>query len=261
MRKIFNYIINTPLSFVGLKLVRKKALELLMERPDPLPIEASQNDKNLIELCGKYSLTGSVRMWALIQALKYIQKHNIEGNLVECGVWKGGSLGLMSLLSEQLDISKKVFGFDTFDGMTDPEEVDVDWQGLSAKEAMQNSPKDEKILNVHAFAGLNQVKNNLIEMGVKDNVSLIPGKVEETLLVDENIPQKISLLRLDTDWYQSTKTELEVLYPRLQPGGILIIDDYGHFKGARKAVDEHFKGQNVWLHYIDYTCRLMIKDR
>ena len=110
MRKIFNYIINTPLSFVGLKLIRKKALELLMERPDHMPIEASQNDKNLIELCGKYSLTGSVRMWALIQALKYIQKHNIEGDLVECGVWKGGSLGLMSLLSEQLDISKKVFG-------------------------------------------------------------------------------------------------------------------------------------------------------
>ena len=261
MKKIFSYIINIPLSFIGLKLVLKKSLDLLMEPPPHMPIEVSQNNKNLIELCGKYSWTGPVRMWSLIQALKYIQKHNIEGDLIECGVWRGGNLGLMSLLSEQLDISKKVFGYDTFDGMTDPEEVDVDWQGLSSKEAMQNSPKDEKITNIHCFASLNQVKNNLIQMGVKDNVTLIQGKVEETLLVDENIPQKISLLRLDTDWYQSTKTELEILYPRLQPGGILIIDDYGHHKGAQKAVDEYFKGQNVWLHYIDYTCRLMIKDR
>ena len=165
----------------------------------------------------------------------------------------------MSLLSDQLNISKKIYGFDTFDGMTDPEDVDVDWQGSSAKEAMQNLPKNEKVLNIHAYASLSQVRNNLVQMKVKDNVKLIAGKVEETLLVSENIPEKISLLRLDTDWYQSTKIELEVLYPLLQPGGILIIDDYGHFKGAQKAVDEYFKGQNVWLHYVDYTCRLIVK--
>jgi len=259
MKEIFKNIINTLLAFIGLKLVNKKGIELLIKRLDHIPTEAQKNDRILIENCAKFSMTGQLRMFTLIQALKYIQKHKIEGDLIECGVWKGGNLGLMSLLSDQLNISKKIYGFDTFDGMTDPEEVDVDWQGFSAKEAMQNSPKNEKILNIHAYASLSQVKNNLIQMAAKNNVILIPGKVEKTLLVSRNIPEKISLLRLDTDWYQSTKIELEVLYPLLQPGGILIIDDYGHFKGAQKAVDEYFKGQNVWLHYVDYTCRLIIK--
>jgi O-methyltransferase len=82
---------------------------------------------------------------------------------------------------------------------------------------------------------------------------------EKTLLDDANLPVAISLLRLDTDWYESTKIELEILYPRLVLGGVLIIDDYGHFRGAQKAVDEFFTDQHIWLHRVDYTCRLMIK--
>ena len=92
-----------------------------------------------------------------------------------------------------------------------------------------------------------------------DNVQLITGKVEDTLLKKENLPQSISILRLDTDWYESTKIELEVLYPRLVKGGILIVDDYGLWNGSRRAVDEYFKDSNVWLHYIDEDCRLLIK--
>lgn len=70
------------------------------------------------------------------------------------------------------------------------------------------------------------------------------------------------MLRLDTDWYESTKIELELLYPLLQKGGILIIDDYGHFKGCGKAVDEYFSKFRTKprLHYIDYTCRMIIKE-
>ncbi len=91
---------------------------------------------------------------------------------------------------------------------------------------------------------------------------MIQGKVEDTLVIKENVPKKISLLRLDTDWYESTKVELEILYPLLQKGGILIIDDYGHFKGCRKAVDEYFSKhkKKPMLHYVDYTCRLIIKE-
>jgi hypothetical protein len=67
-------------------------------------------------------------------------------------------------------------------------------------------------------------------------------------------------LRLDTDWYESTKIELEILYPLLEPGGILIIDDYGHFSGARKAVDEYFKNKIPFMFHVDYSCRILIKD-
>ena len=71
----------------------------------------------------------------------------------------------------------------------------------------------------------------------------------------ENIPKKIALLRLDTDWYQSTKIELEVLWDRLEPGAPCIIDDYGHWNGCRKAVNEFFEKlqKNYKAEKIDYT--------
>ena len=93
-----------------------------------------------------------------------------------------------------------------------------------------------------------------------DNIKLIKGRVEETLLVLKNLPKKISILRLDTDFYSSTKVELNILYPRLVKGGVLIIDDYGFWKGARKAVDEYFKNFRPFFHYVDHSCRLMIKS-
>jgi hypothetical protein len=85
------------------------------------------------------------------------------------------------------------------------------------------------------------------------------GRVEETL--PQAAPDEIAILRLDTDWYESTRHELEHLYPRLSVGGILIIDDYGHWQGARKAVDEYFAGRSpaVFLNRVDYTCRLVVK--
>jgi O-methyltransferase len=88
---------------------------------------------------------------------------------------------------------------------------------------------------------------------------LVPGRVEETLAFD--LPDQIALLRLDTDWYESTKVSLEQLYPRLVPGGVLIIDDYGHWQGCRKAVDDYFykTDQKILLQRIDYTGRIGIK--
>ena len=78
--------------------------------------------------------------------------------------------------------------------------------------------------------------------------------------IQDNLPEKISLLRLDTDWYSSTKKELEILYEKVSPGGVIIIDDYGHWGGSKKAVDEFFLNKYVWMHYVDYACRLIIKE-
>lgn len=93
-----------------------------------------------------------------------------------------------------------------------------------------------------------------------ENINFIIGPVEKSLLLEKNLPKKISVLRLDTDWYASTKIELEILYQRLVQGGVLIIDDYGHWQGCRKAVDEYFFNKKKWLHVYDYTCRYLIKD-
>ena len=85
---------------------------------------------------------------------------------------------------------------------------------------------------------------------------IFKGDVLSTLAVPDNLPLKIAVLRLDTDWYESTRMELETLYPRLSVDGVIMIDDYGHWTGARRAVDEYFaRGQRPLLQYTDATGR------
>ena len=113
---------------------------------------------------------------------------------------------------------------------------------------------------VWAYGSLDEVRRNLGSTGYPDQyISFIEGKVEDT--IPTNVPDRISLLRLDTDWYESTRHELQHLYPRLSPGGVLIIDDYGQWAGARKAVDEYVEDKKlkILLHRIDYTGRIAVK--
>jgi hypothetical protein len=144
--------------------------------------------------------------------------------------------------------------FDTFEGMSAPTAID----GEEVYETWK--AKQTPIHNEWAFSPLAEVKNNLQGTGYDENlVHFIQGKVENTL--PESAPEQISLLRLDTDWYESTKHELEHLFPRLSRGGVLIIDDYGHWKGARKAVDEYIERNRltILLNRIDYSGRIGIK--
>jgi hypothetical protein len=197
-------------------------------------------------------------MWSLVQAFEYVNQNNIAGDFVECGLWKGGNLILLSSLQEQMGTDRLIYGFDTFTGMVQPQASDLDYLGNSAAEMMVKTQKVDGAHSIHAFASLDLVKNYLFENNSK-NIKLIQGDVLETLKNPRNLPEKIAILRLDTDWYASTKIELEVLYPLLEPGGVLIIDDYGHFEGARKAVDEYFQTDRPFMHYVDYTCRLIVK--
>lgn len=222
------------------------------------PVETSLFERQLISKATRYSMTGIVRMWALIQAFNHVQENNILGDYVECGVWQGGNLILLSQLQESIGANRTIYGFDTFSGMTTPTHYDVDYRGNLAGEVMQRVTKIDGEKSIHALASLALVKSNLHENNAK-NIKLIEGDVAVTLSELKNLPEKIAILRLDTDWYESTKVELETLYPLLEPGGVLIIDDYGHYSGARKAVDEYFKGTGVWMHYVDYTCRLIVK--
>jgi hypothetical protein len=240
--------------------IRKRDLETLTivdQYPD-IPIEANAFHRAAISNASHYSMTPTSRMWALIQSVEYVNKNEISGDFVECGVWKGGNLILLSATQEYLGTSREIYGFDTFTGMVEARDIDLDFRGESAIEMMAITPKIDGEHSIHAFASLDLVKNNLLKNNSK-NVKLVQGDVAETLLYVDNLPKKISILRLDTDWYESTKVELEVLYPLLEPGGVLIIDDYGHYDGARKAVDEYFQNEKPWMHFIDYSCRLIIK--
>jgi len=114
---------------------------------------------------------------------------------------------------------------------------------------------------IWAVADIEDVRRNMASTGYpQDLVRYLKGPVEQTLPA-LGPPGPIALLRLDTDWYESTKHELMHLFPLVRPGGILIIDDYGHWEGARKAVDEYFAatGRPFFLHRIDYTGRLLVK--
>lgn len=242
----------------------KRAAKVLLNRADEVifPPEATEEDYVILEKCKPFTMTSSARLWATVSASKYVVKNSIEGAFVECGVWRAGSSMAMALSLLNLNIKdRSLFLFDTFSGMTEPSDNDVDGRGVRAKEILGRTPKGDGN-NVWCVAGLEDVKANMASTAYpKELVKYIEGDIIETLKIAENIPDKIALLRLDTDWYDSTKAELEVLYPKLVKGGVCIIDDYGHWHGARKAVTEYFDalGCHPLLQVTDYTGRLFIK--
>ncbi len=222
--------------------------------------EISNDELKILKDISNYSMSTPANHWAIIQSMKHIKENNIKGDLVECGVWRGGNLILFKKMLKKLNLEKKIFAFDTFEGMPEPSKNDFDLKNINAEKIYENyKKKDLK----WCFSEIDEVKNNINKFFKNENecFNFVKGKVEETLTNEENLPKNISLLRLDTDFYESTKKELEILYPRLNEGGVLIIDDYGHWKGSKKAVDEYFNLEKnfLWFHRIDYASRLFIK--
>ncbi|MDB5266106.1 MAG: hypothetical protein JWM39_819 [Parcubacteria group bacterium] len=206
------------------------------------------------------TMTSRERQQALYQAVNYIADNNIEGDIVECGVWKGGSSMISALaLKAKHQTDRKLYLYDTFAGMSAPTKEDVSLHGTAAQGKWEALADGDK--NLWDYASLKEVQGNLATTGYpKDNLIFVSGKVEDT--IPATMPERIAVLRLDTDWYESTKHELEHLFPLLVPGGVLIIDDYGHWQGARQAVDEYLATQPpMFLARIDYTGRIGIKAR
>ncbi len=209
-----------------------------------------------------YTATSIDRMYALKQSVQYIIDNQIDGDFIECGVWKGGScMMIANTLLKNDQKNRELWLYDTFDGMTMPTDDDIEREtGDKAIDLMKSTEKNTDKYNIWAYAPEDLVRKNMESTGYPaSSVHYIKGKVEETLV--DTKPESIALLRLDTDWYESTKIELNKLYPLINDGGILIIDDYGHFEGAKKAVDEYFKfiKEKPLMHRIDPTGRLIIK--
>ncbi|MGH9184340.1 MAG: TylF/MycF/NovP-related O-methyltransferase, partial [Acidimicrobiales bacterium] len=177
-----------------------------------------------------------------------------------CGVWRGGSMMAAALTLLRLgDTSRDLYLYDTYTGMTEPGEEDVTspYDGYSPHKRWQRiTGRGDMWAGVAADAVRAAVESTGYP---RERIHCVEGMVEDTLPAPA--PERIALLRLDTDWYESTKHELETLYPRLVDGGVLIVDDYGHYEGARRAVDEYFgaTGEAVLLNRIDYTGRVAIK--
>jgi O-methyltransferase len=216
---------------------------------------------DIYNLCKPYTMTSVERMYALYSSVNYVLANDIKGDFVECGVWRGGSAMMIAKILHNKQITnRKIYLYDTFEGMTEPTDIDVDLKGKSAKQSLKEI-KETSPGSIWCVAHLVDVKNNMsLTNFPEDKLVYVKGKVEDT--IPQVIPDKsISLLRLDTDWYESTKHELVNLYPNLEVNGILIIDDYGHWAGCKKAVDEYLKEYNITilLNRVDYSGRVAIK--
>ncbi|MCC6947036.1 MAG: class I SAM-dependent methyltransferase [Bradyrhizobiaceae bacterium] len=222
------------------------------------PIETTDRERHLIEKYAEYTMTGRYRPWTLLRAVEYIDCNEIPGDIVECGVWRGGLMMMVKEARSASNVARSLYLFDTFTGMPEPIQLDVNYRGESAQEKYAERRKSDH--TNWAYASLDEVRSNFLRFNLDlQNVFFVAGKVEDTLRDESNLPKQIAILRLDTDFYESTKAELEILYPRLVPGGILIVDDYGHWLGAKRAVDEYFSDRRPLLLPVDYSCRMAVK--
>lgn len=229
------------------------------------PVEFSKADRDVLEyvFANRLTMASRKRVVATIKACKHAVQTGIDGDFVECGVWRGGNSIAAKLTFENYGSDKRVWLFDTFTGMTEPSELDTSgFSDRPTSERFRESQRQE--YNEWCFASLDDVRANIEETGADlSNVRFIAGDVSQTLAHEENIPEKISVLRLDTDFYDSTKAELEALYPRLAVGGSLLLDDFGHWDGARRAVEEFIGAlpprARPLLHFTDYSGREAIK--
>jgi hypothetical protein len=201
-----------------------------------LPDDYDEESREIIKAVKPYTMTDADKLFALIQATRYVSRYSIPGDVVECGVWRGGSMqaAARTLLSVG-ETDRDLYLFDTYEGMPPPTEEDVRHDGKPAEVLLENN--DYETSTVWAVATLDDVQEGFAKVPYPaEKVHFVKGLVEQT--IPEAAPEQISILRLDTDWYESTRHELEHLYPRLSPGGVLLLDDYGFWKGARQAVDE-----------------------
>lgn len=224
--------------------------------------DATPNQIDIVAAVRELTMTSPERILALCNAVEYLSSNQINGDFVECGVWRGGSMAAAAMTLVEADresLTRRLWMYDTYDGMSEPTIQDVDYTGQTAEALMdQQDPADAK--SVWCRSPVEQVKSTMVNTGYPiEQIEFVQGKVEETLPV--TTPETIALLRLDTDWYESTRCELEHLFPRLVPGGVLIIDDYGHWEGCKRAVDEYFADNKIamLLNRIDYTGRIGIK--
>jgi hypothetical protein len=243
--------------------LRRRGYELVRRngagRADEL-MDISALELEIYQQIKPYTMTSVEKVMGLVRAVQYVVKNRIPGDFVECGVWRGGSMMTVALALRSLgETDRDLYLYDTFTGMPPPSGHDKRYDGTTASHLIAVGGPNARIL---AYASLEDVQANLGVTGYPaERIHYVQGRVEET--IPATVSQRIAMLRLDTDWYESTLHELEQLYPRLEKNGVLIIDDYGHWRGSQQATDEYLARLNPvpFLNRLDYSGRLVIKPQ
>jgi hypothetical protein len=208
------------------------------------PVDYDEMAVPIMQAATPYTMTCKEKKYALYLSTRYVVENKIPGAIMECGVWRGGSMHIVARTLHAIgDTSRELYLFDTFEGMTPPTDKDLTYDGRAVADLLERRPRTSKIW---AVAGLEDVKQGFADVPYPaEKIHFVQGPVEETL--PDQAPDEIAILRLDTDWYESTRHELLTMYDRLVPGGVLIIDDYGSYQGAKQAVDEFIAETGVRL--------------
>ena len=233
-------------------------------QPDILTTVEPQ-EKAVIDEVRMLTMVSSERLLANMDAVRYAVQRGVPGAIVECGVWRGGSVLAMIRVLQELGVDDRdVYLYDTFEGMTEPGEVDTSRFSKPALQIWQETPEGSTpwrwAFDAEIF-DLDFVKRVMKQSGYpEERIHFVQGPVQDT--IPGTLPDAIAVLRLDTDWYDSTMHELQHLYPVMSPGAVLIIDDFGHWDGARRAVEEYFSttAAPIMLARTDYSGRLGVKQ-
>ncbi|MFN8344546.1 MAG: TylF/MycF/NovP-related O-methyltransferase [Spirosomataceae bacterium] len=270
MKRILKKAFNT----FGLDIVRLDRSGSGTQTDPQLNYEYNAEALESIRIIRPYTMVPYVNLVTLFELVKYCEENHIEGDYVECGVWKGGCVGLMALANLKYGRSTKrnLHLFDAFDDICEPDPV-VD--GKKAVEDIYFYTKRKESLSgklqpVKGFydplgghgtvEGNRQLLEEIIGYPV-ENTFYHVGWFQDTLPGAKEKIQKIALLRLDGDWYESTKVCIQSLYDKVVPGGVIIVDDYGTYEGCKKAITEFIqeKELKVFLSYSNTDCRYWIK--
>jgi hypothetical protein len=207
------------------------------------------------------SMAGYKRLANVYDLANLAEDEKLPGAFVECGVWKGGCIGLMAAVAKDRGSPRKIALFDSFEGLPEPGPKD----GEEAREYAQGR-MDGRMQAIDQCVGpMEDVKDLFFNrLGIDPaRVEFRKGWFQDTVPGSGPSIGPIAILRLDGDWYDSTKVCLDGLYDQVVPGGFVVIDDYGFWEGCRKAVDEFLaqRGVKVELVPIDDTGRWFRKPR
>ena len=207
----------------------------------------------LVKKVYSYTMVSYQRLSNVYVLAELAEKNKIDGAFVECGVWKGGCSAVMAFVAEKAKSNRKVWLFDSFEGLPEPTKED----GNMAKDYANNKAGGKlKTINecVSSLEDVKEVFFKILKINPQ-NIVIKKGWFQNTLPVAKNEIGPISILRLDGDWYDSTKCCLDNLYDNVIISGYIIIDDYGHWEGTRRALDEFLKERKIKINLIkvDYT--------